>query len=113
MEEERLVRSTRTLLVVFVNIHMVVHCEFTIPDPTVKAEFYCNVLRFLGENIWCEGMPVLQYAVCLVIMWHRFFSHNNTIVPPHLPYWPNYAPCDDVVFPKIKFKLKGCHYDTV
>lgn len=62
-----MVRST--LLVVFVNIHVVVHREFILPGQTVKAEFYFNVLRCLGENIWCEGMPVLQYTLCLVIIW--------------------------------------------
>jgi hypothetical protein len=33
-------------------------------------------------------------------------------VIPHPPYSPNLAPCDFFLFPKIKFKFKGCRFDT-
>ena len=36
---------------------------------------------------------------------------NKTV--PHPPYSPDLAPCDFCLFPKLKEKLRGCHYETV
>ena len=30
----------------------------------------------------------------------------------HPPYSPDLAPCDFRLFPKLKEKLRGCHYET-
>ena len=32
---------------------------------------------------------------------------------PHSPYSRNFAPCDFWLFPKLKEKLRGCHYETI
>ena len=32
---------------------------------------------------------------------------------PHRPYSPDLAPCDFWLFPKLKEKLRGCHYETI
>ena len=32
---------------------------------------------------------------------------------PHPPYSPDLAPCDFWLFPKLKEKLRGCHYETI
>jgi hypothetical protein len=34
-------------------------------------------------------------------------------VLPHPPYWPDLAPSDFFLFPRIKFKLKGRRFDAV
>jgi hypothetical protein len=34
-------------------------------------------------------------------------------VIPHPPYSPHLAPCDFLLFPKIKLKLKGSRFDTI
>jgi hypothetical protein len=47
--------------------------------------------------------------------WHNFWTlhHNNypastnTTVIPHSPYSPDLAPCDFLLVPKMKLKLKG------
>ena len=31
----------------------------------------------------------------------------------HPPYSPDLAPCDFCLFPKLKEKLRGCHYETI
>jgi hypothetical protein len=31
----------------------------------------------------------------------------------HPPYFPNLAPCDFFLFPKMKLKLKGRRFDTI
>ena len=37
----------------------------------------------------------------------------NMIVPTHHPYLPDLTLCDFFHFPKMKFKLRGCRFDTV
>ena len=32
---------------------------------------------------------------------------------PHRPYCPDFAPCDFLLFPKLKKKLRGCRYETI
>jgi hypothetical protein len=34
-------------------------------------------------------------------------------VIPYLPYYPDLAPCDFFLFPKMKLKLKGRRFDTI
>jgi hypothetical protein len=34
-------------------------------------------------------------------------------VIPHTPYSPDLTPCDFFLFPKMKLKLKGRHFDIV
>ena len=31
----------------------------------------------------------------------------------HPPYSADFAPCDFCFFPKLKEKLRGCHYETI
>jgi hypothetical protein len=35
------------------------------------------------------------------------------VIIPHPPYLPDLAPCDFALFPKLKMKLKGQHFETV
>ena len=35
----------------------------------------------------------------------------KTVLQP--PYSPDLAPCDFCLFPKLKKKLGGCHYETI
>jgi histone-lysine N-methyltransferase SETMAR len=35
------------------------------------------------------------------------------VVIPHPPYSPDLTPCDFLLFPKMKLKLKGRRFDTV
>ena len=32
---------------------------------------------------------------------------------PHRPDYPDLAPCDFWLFPKLEEKLKGCRYETI
>jgi transposase len=40
-------------------------------------------------------------------------NSNNMVIVPHRPYSPDIAPCDFALFPKLKMKLKGRHFETV
>ena len=44
---------------------------------------------------------------------HRLFDQDGHKKVPHLPYSPDLAPCDFWLFPKLKEKLRGCHYETI
>jgi hypothetical protein len=35
------------------------------------------------------------------------------VIVPHRPYSPDLAPCDFALFPELKMKLKGRHFETV
>jgi len=43
----------------------------------------------------------------------EFLAHKGIITLPHPPYSPDLAPCDFVLFPKMKLQLKGCCFDRV
>jgi transposase len=43
----------------------------------------------------------------------EFVTNNNMVIVPHPPYSPGLAPCDFTLFPKLKMKLKGRHFETV
>jgi hypothetical protein len=43
----------------------------------------------------------------------EFVTNNNMVIVPHPPYTPDLAPCDFALFPKLKMKLKGRHFETV
>lgn len=49
----------------------------------------------------------------LIVYLFFFFGCTNTTVAPDPPYSPALALCDFLLFPKIKFKLRDCHSDTV
>jgi transposase len=42
----------------------------------------------------------------------EFVTNNNIVIVPHPPYTPDLAPCDFLLFPKLKMKLKGRHFET-
>jgi hypothetical protein len=43
----------------------------------------------------------------------EFVTNNNMLIDPHPPYSLDLAPCDFALFPILKMKLKGRHFETV
>jgi transposase len=43
----------------------------------------------------------------------EFVTDNNMVIVPQPPYSPDLAPCDFILFPKLKMKLKGQRFETV
>jgi len=43
---------------------------------------------------------------------HQFLAKNQMAVIPHLTYSPDLAPCDLLLFSKMKLNLKGRRFDT-
>jgi hypothetical protein len=40
-------------------------------------------------------------------------TNNNMVIVPHPPLLAGLNPCDFALFPKLKTKLKGRHFETV
>jgi hypothetical protein len=43
----------------------------------------------------------------------QFLAKDKVAVIPHPPYSLDLAPCDFLLFPKMKLKLKGRRFDTI
>jgi transposase len=43
----------------------------------------------------------------------EFVTNNNMVIIPLPPYSPDLVPCDFALFPELKLKLKGQHFETV
>jgi len=115
--------ATKSMLIVFFDIRGIVHHEFVPDGQTVNAEFYCNFLRRLREDIrrkrpelWCAGNWLLHDDNApshRALVMREFLAHKGIITLPHPPYSPDLAPCDFFRFPKMKLQLKGRRFDRV
>jgi histone-lysine N-methyltransferase SETMAR len=110
------------MLIFFFDVKGTVHHEFVPPNTTVNSDFYCNVLRRLRENVrrerpelWCNHNWFLHHdnAPAHTPLKTTQFVTNNMVIIPHPPYSLDLAPCDIALFPKLKMKLKGWHFETV
>ena len=92
------------MLVCFFDQEGIVHREFVPPGMTVNADFYCDVLRRLRENL--RGKRPQKWQNQNLFIHHhnapahrsfkvlQFLAQNNMTVVPHPPYSPDLAPCD-------------------
>ena len=89
----------------------------------VNKEYYVEVLREFRKR-FCRKRP----ALFKLGPWHFHEDnapvHNSILVTdyltkmdiktvPHPPCSPDLALCDFCLFPKLKEKLRGCHYETI
>lgn len=115
--------SKKIMLIIFFDSHGIVHQEFVPQGQTVNKVFYCEVLRRLREkmrkkrqNLWRAGDWILHddNAPChRALVVREFLAQHKMSTLPHPPYSPDLAPADFFLFPKMKLKLKGRHFDTV
>ena len=100
MQESKL----KTMLICFFDQEGIVHRKFVPPGIMVNAEFYCDVLRRLRENVRHKRPQKWQNQSLIIhhdnVLAHRSFkvsqclAKNNMTVIPHPPYTPDLAPCD-------------------
>ena len=101
----------------------VIHREFVPEGQKVNAEFYVSVLdRLLTRirrvrtakfqtNEWFllhDNAPSHNAAIV-----KKFLANRNFTALHHPPYSPDLAPADYFLFPKLKFSLKGRHFQTM
>jgi hypothetical protein len=49
-KEQQVRNSTKSRLIVFLDVKGIVHYELVPPNTTINSDFYCDVLRRLREN---------------------------------------------------------------
>jgi transposase len=107
------------MLIVFFDIRGMFHLEFAPEGRTVIAEFYCNVLHHVREDIqrkrpelWRAGNWMLHDDNApshRALVTREFLAHSSIITP----YSPDLAPCDFFLFPKMKLQLKSRRFDRL
>jgi hypothetical protein len=125
-ENVRQVRSsTKSTLIVFIDVKGIIQREFVPPNTAVNSDFYeyCDVLRCLRENVrqkrpelWRNHNWVLHYdnaPAHTSLKRTDFVTNNNMVIIPHPPYSSDLAHCDFALFPKLKMKLKGRRFEMV
>ena len=90
---------------------------------TVNKEYYVEVLREFRKRFHWNRPALFKSG-----QWHFQQNnapvHNSILVTDYLtkmgiktvpqpPYSPDFTPCDFCLFPKLKEKLRGCHYETI
>ena len=90
---------------------------------TVNKEYYVEVLKVFKKRFRRKRPAVFKSA-----RWHfqrdNAPVHNSILVTDYLskmgiksvpqpPYSSDLAPCDFCLLPKLKEKLRGCHYETI
>ena len=85
---------------------------------TVNKEYYVEVLREFRKR-FCRKRPALfklgqgNAPVHNSILTTDYLTKMGIKTVPHPPYSLELAPCDFCLFPKLKEKLRGCHYETI
>jgi len=113
----------KTMLICFFDQEGIVHREFVPPGMTVNADFYCDVLRRLRENV--RRKRPQQWQNQKLIIHHdnapahgsfkvsQFLAKYSMTVIPHPQYSPDLVPCDFFLFPKLKLRMKGRRFNTI
>jgi transposase len=122
-EAKHVKSKIKSMLIIFFDIKGIVHKEFALAGQTVNSEYYCDVLRRLRENVqrlrpelWRQRNWLLHHDNApshTSLFTREFLTTNNITVVPHPSYSPDLAPCDFSLFPRLKIKLKGRHFDTI
>ncbi|UYV62143.1 hypothetical protein LAZ67_1007985 [Cordylochernes scorpioides] len=100
-----------------------VHHELLPQGRTVNKEYYLQVMRNLREairqkrpDLWKNKNWLLHYdnaPAHTSLLVRDFLAKNNTLMMPQPPYSPDLAPCDFLLFPKLKRPMKGRRYATL
>lgn len=113
----------KTMLITFFDSKGIILKEFVPTGQTVTGEYYLEVLKRLMARIrrirpdyrdperWSLLHDNASSHTALIV--RHFLARNQVCVLNHPPYSPDLAPCDFSLFPKLKFKLKGCFFDDI
>jgi len=109
----------KSMLMFFFNSQGVVHKEFVLQAQTVNKQYYCEVLERLRKRVHCVRPEIVDTwvlhrdnAPChTAISVNKFFNKMGIPMVLQPPYLPDLSPCDFLLFPKLKFLLKGRHFE--
>ena len=107
----------------FFDAEGVIRREFVSEGQKVNAEFYVGVLDRLLKRIRRVRTAKLQSNEWFLLhdntpshnaaIVKKFLPNRNVAVLHHPPYSPDLAPANYFLFPKLKFSLKGQHFQTL
>ena len=114
-------KSTHKLLMIpFFDSTGMIYMYWVSTGQTVNKEYYVEVLREFRKRFHQKRPALFKSG-----QWHFHQDnapvHNSILVTdyltkmgiktvPYPPYSPDLGPCDFCLFPKLKEKLRGCHY---
>ena len=96
----------KVMLIVFFNWKDIVHYEFVPRGKTVNKEFYLN-----NNNTWMLHNDNAPAHASLIF--REFLTKHETTADPQPSYYPDLAPVDFFLIPKLKSSLKGCQFRMV
>jgi transposase len=89
----------------------------------VNADFYCDVVRRLRKNVprkkpqnWQNKNIIIHHDNAPALRSFNdspFSAKNNMTMVPHPLYSPDLAPCDFLLFPNLKLRMKGRRFETI
>jgi len=115
--------NVKVMLTVFFYWKGIAHYDFVPRGETVNKEFYINVLKHLREamrrkrpeaqtnNTWILYHDNTPAHASLLI--REYLTKHETTVVSQPPYFPDLAPADIYLFPKLKSSLKCRRFQTV
>ena len=112
--------KTKVMLIAFFDVHRIVHAEFLPQSQTITQYVDKNILRSLMRSVrkkrrelwetrsWLLYHDIVPAHSALEI--REFLAKNNTAVLEQPLYFPDLAPCDFFLFPKLKEVIKSTRF---
>jgi histone-lysine N-methyltransferase SETMAR len=69
-----------------------------------------------GQELWCNHSWLLHHdnvPTHMSVKSTELVTNNNKVIIPHPPFSLDLGPCDFVLFPTLKMKLKGWRFETL
>ena len=120
-KKARLFKSKiKVMLIVFFDVHGIVHVEFLPQGQTINQNVYKDILRRLMRSVREKRRELWETKSWLLhhdnapahnaLSIRQFLAENNIAVLEQPPYSPDLAPCDFFLFPKLKGVIKGTRF---
>ena len=108
------------MLIVFFDVHGIVHLEFLPQGQTINQNVYKDILRRLMRSVREKRRELWETKSWLLhhdnapahnaLSIQQFLAENNITVLEQPPYSPDLAPCNFFLFPKLKGVIKGTRF---
>lgn len=122
LKKAKVVASAGKVMVIsFFDIHGMVYQHVVPAHTSVTGQYYRDVLKTLQVHIrrkrphfreagWMLHHDNARPHIANVVA--EYLAKINVKCIPHPPYSPDLAPCDFFLFPNMKKRLRGRHYQS-